>query len=153
MIKDKGFTLIEILTAIAILSIIFFLAIPILSDFKQTQDLKNTADNVASLLNEARAKTLASEGGNSFKILFEEDKATLFSGPSPIGSDPYLKEVYYEEGVVLEGLYLESGGDTVTFAKLSGDTLDFGNIVFNLEQDSLKTKVINILKTGLVDIQ
>lgn len=152
--ENKGITLIEVLIVIAIIAMVFVVALPQLSDFKKTQSLRNTADQIASLLNEARAKTLANEGGNYFNVLLEEDKATLFSGASLSDADLYLKEIIFEPGVVLppENIDLESGGDTITFLKLTGDTNDFGEIVIELESDSSFTKTISILRTGVINI-
>lgn len=152
--QNKGITLIEVLIVIAILAVIFAVALPQLSDFKKTQSLRNTADQIVSLLNDARAKTLASEGGNYFNVLLEEDKATLFSGASFSESDPYLKEVTFEPGVILpsENIDLESGSDTVSFLKLSGDTNDFGEIIIEIGSDSSLTKTISILRTGVITI-
>lgn len=152
MIKNQGMTLIEVLISIAILAIIFALALPALSDFKQTQGLRNTAEDIVALLNEARSSTLASESGNFFNVQFEADRATIFAGSVLDGSDPYTKELFFDNSITLpvENINIANSTDTVSFDKVSGDTANNGTLVLELVSDPSKTKIITILKTGVI---
>jgi len=132
----KGITMLETLISIGILLIIFAVALPILSDFKKSQTLRDATNDTVALLNEARAKTLAGVDSDYYNVFFEEGN----------------KEVIFDASVTLpaDNIDLISGSETITFDKLSGDTNDYGTITLELGNDITKTKVITILRTGLI---
>lgn len=153
MKKNIGFTIIEILIVLSILIIIFIVALPTLNNFKDKQALSNSAENTVALLNDARSKTLAGEGGNNFSVYFEGTKATLSAGSTYVPGGPYFKEVVFENGVILSAsnIVLNGTTDTIVFTKLTGNTTNYGTITLALISDPTKTKVITILKTGIVN--
>lgn len=152
--KNKGITLIEALLSIAILAIIFFVSLAQLSSFKEMQGLRNTSDDVISLLNEARSNTISGEVGDYFSVFFEPHRAVLYKGSSLDPDDSYTTEVLFDSSVTLEpiNIVLNSSPDTVSFDKLSGDTNNYGTITLELLSDPTKIKTITIFKTGLISL-
>jgi Tfp pilus assembly protein FimT len=148
----KGITMIEVLISIGVLAIILVVALPILSDFKKSQTLRDATNDTVALLNEARAKTLAGVDSDYYNVFFEEDKATLYKGGTYTEGEVGNKEVIFDASVILpaDNIDLISGSEVTTFDKLSGDTDDYGTITLELANDATKTKVITILRTGLV---
>ena len=144
--------MLETLISIGILLIIFAVALPILSDFKKSQTLRDATNDTVALLNEARAKTLAGVDSDYYNVFFEEDKATLYKGDTYTEGEVGNKEVIFDASVTLpaDNIDLISGSETITFDKLSGDTNDYGTITLELGNDITKTKVITILRTGLI---
>lgn len=155
MKKQKGFNLIEILLVISIIFIIVSIVSPNLSEFKKQQTLKNTTEDIVSLLNEARNNTIASKNSTNYGVRFWEDKAILFIGTSYIDStdnkqidfDPYVK--ISED----DGLDLNNSIDEVVFSRLTGDTINYGTIKVELVSDSSRYKIISINNIGIISIQ
>ena len=71
---NNGITIIEILIAIAVISIISSIVVLNLSKFRNEQALKNTTIDIVSLLNKAKQNTLSSINSNSYGVHFETDK-------------------------------------------------------------------------------
>src|SRR5690606_4883750 len=78
----RGFTLIEILIVLFILSLLAVLVIPPFMDFKLAESLRAATLEVESVLHQARSETLAARGGNSFGVSFQSDRVILFAGES-----------------------------------------------------------------------
>jgi len=153
-LKNKGFTILEILTSIAILGIILAITIPNLASFKRAQIVKNTGEEIVSILNEAQSKTLASLNNDFYSIKFESDKVTLFKGSSFSVGDPNNKVFNFDNSVTLPSgnIVFSDGGSIVTFNKLKGDTIQYGSIKLELVSNSATNKTITIKKTGIISI-
>ena len=59
MVRTRGFTLIEIVLAVAIMMIILLLAVPSLTGVLAERRLKRTLDNFANLVHEAQERSVA----------------------------------------------------------------------------------------------
>lgn len=83
MVKNLGFTLIELLIVIAIIAIGAAIAVPQFSNYIARSRLKNDAQNVYSLLQEA--KMLSIKEQTDIHIFFDTSSSpimiTVFSGP------------------------------------------------------------------------
>ena len=84
--KEKSFTLIELLPVLGILLILTAITVPALQSFNKNADLNNSAEEITNKLRLAQSKTLASEGADSWGIYFstttQPNQYTLFKGTS-----------------------------------------------------------------------
>ena len=81
MFQDKkGFTLVEILLVVGIISVLIVTAIAGLRLFEGKTELKSHAQNILTILELARTKTLSSEDASKYGVRFEQDKYILFKG-------------------------------------------------------------------------
>jgi len=150
--KNKGISIIEILIVISIIVIISAIAIPNLSKFHNQQALQNTTEDVISLLNEARNSTISSKNSNTYGIHFQSDKVILFAGAS-FTSDPSNKQVDLDSSVTIPvagGINLNGGGSDIVFARITGDTTEYGTIIIRLVKDATQQKIITISKIGVI---
>lgn len=148
----KGISAIEILISMAILATIVAVILPSLSGFKNQQVLKNTAEDIVSLLNKARMDTLASKNSHYYSVHFESNRAVLFTDGTFNNADATNYSVDFDSNVSIPssgGINLSGGGSDVIFTRLTGDTNKNGNIVIQLNSDNTKTKTITIRKTGV----
>lgn len=153
---NKGFTFIELVIIVAMIGILVAIIIPTLSKFKDQQSLKNTTDDVVSLLNQARSDTLGSLGSTNYSVYFESNKATYFVGSTYSSSATTNKVVNFSDVAdvpVVDGLSLAGGGNIVTFNRLTGDTANYGTIKIQLVSDSSVFRTITVSKTGFVSYQ
>lgn len=150
--KNKGITLIEIIIIISIIGIISAIVIPNLSKFNKQQALKNTTEDIISLLNEARNNTVSSKNSTNYGVRFLRDKAILFPGLSY--TDSMLnKQIDFDLAVEISetgGINLNGGGEDIVFSRILGDTDNYGTIIVQLISDTTQQKVINVSKTGVV---
>lgn len=155
-IRTKGFTFIELVIVVAVMGLIVAIVIPTLSKFKEQQSLKNTVDDVVSLLNQARSDTLSSLAGTNYSVYFESNKATYFVGSSFVAGTPTNKVALFSDVAdvpVQDGLTLNGGGSIVTFDRLTGATSQYGTIKIQLVADPTIYKVITVSKTGFISYQ
>lgn len=149
--KTSGFTLMEIIIVIAIITIISSIVLFNLSNFRNEQDLKNTEMEIVSLLDKARQNTLSSVNSNNYSVHFEVDKAVLFSGSIYSALDSSNEKINFNANIsipAIDGINLGVGSN-VTFERLTGETTG-GVLILRLKSDASKQKTITINKTGLV---
>lgn len=152
--KNRGISIIEILIVISIIVALSAIVIPSFSSFHKQQALKNTTEDIVSLLNEARNNTISSKNSNTYGVHFDNNKAILFSGTSFVAS-PSNKQIDFDSVVIVPesgGINLVGGGSDVVFTRITGDTQEgeYGTIVVQLVSDSTKHKIININKIGVI---
>lgn len=154
-IKNKGISIIEVLVVISILSIISAIVVPRLSGFRNQQVLKNTTEDIVSLLNEARNNTISSKDSTNYGVHFESDKVVLFRGLS-FDSSTVNKEIKLDSSVTIPeegGINLQNGGGDIIFERITGDTVndEYGTIVIQSTKDENAQNIISISKIGIID--
>ena len=150
--KNKGISVIEILIVVSIISVISAIIIPSFSEFKNQQELKNTTEDILSLLNEARSDTVSSINSTTYGVHFEVNKVTLFTGSS-FSILPSNKEIDFDNTVtipIIGGINLSGGGNDVVFNRIIGDTINDGTIILQLTNDVTSQKTITINKLGVI---
>lgn len=148
---NKGISLIELLVVVVIISIMVAIIIPSLSTFRNQQALKNTTEDVISLINKARQDTLSSLNSTNYGVHFESTRAVYFSGPTFTEPNSNNKERKFNSLVKIPtsgGINLNGGGSNIIFTRLTGDTSNYGTIVIQLSSNVAQNKIITINKTG-----
>ncbi len=151
--KNTGQTVLEIVIAISILIIILAILVPSLATFRNDQTIKNTTEDIISLLNEARTNTLSSENSTYYSVHFEANRAVYYTGGTFTDGVSSNKVITFDTLVSLPasgGISLNGSGSDVHFTRLSGDTNQNGTIIVRLVSDATKQKIITIAKTGIV---
>lgn len=150
---SRGFTLLEIVIVIIVLATLMAVITGAFSRFNQTQALRVSAEEVVSLLAEARALTLASKGGFVYGVHFATRTATLFQGATFVPNDPSNEEFELPDSVHMLSASISGGGDVVVFERLSGKTSENGTVTFALVADVSRIRVITIDGTGLTSVE
>ncbi|MFH1451171.1 MAG: prepilin-type N-terminal cleavage/methylation domain-containing protein [bacterium] len=154
--KTKGFSLVELLIVMAILVILAFVSIPVLRYFQEEMELINSTEKVSSLLRAARTKTMASEESSHYGVYFNDEadpqQYILFKGENYISRDPLYDEVHFlpKEAEIYSISF--GGGKEIVFEKITGETLNEGEISFRLVQQPEKTRTIYIEGSGQVGL-
>lgn len=145
----RGFSLIEILIVVAIISSLASAVVFSIVSFRVQIDLNTTSQNILNVLRIARAKTLASEGASRYGVHFESGTFVLFKGASynPFASDnePHPLSANLEIANILI-----SGGSEVIFDRLTGGTSNIGSVQLRQISDIAKNKTIVIELSGEV---
>ena len=148
----KGNSLIEVVIAMAIITIILIITVPKLNDFRDNQTLKNTTADVVSLINEAKTNTLSSKNGSVHGVHFETDRMVLFEGGTYDSSSVNNKKVLFDPLVTLpwSNIVINGNGNEIIFDRLTGNTNNYGTITLELSGDSTIKKVITVSALGII---
>ena len=149
--QNSGLSLIELVVVVAIFGILAA-AIFSLSGFRNTKILETTVDEAASLISEARSKTISSENALEYGVHFEPSRMVLFSGTVFTEPNVNNKETILSPLVEISSISL-NGGANLIFQRITGKTGNYGAVVFRVKSNTSLTKTISVKSTGLVDIQ
>lgn len=150
---QRGFSLIEILIVIGVLSLLAVIGIRTISNFKNVAHLNASVENGISFLVEARSKTLSSQDGNRHGVHFESGKIVFFVGTAYSSSDPKNKEAIFSSVIEISNISLNGNGADVVFKKLTGDTDQYGTVTFRIKEQILQTQIISITAMGISAVQ
>jgi type II secretion system protein H len=70
-VKNKGFSLIEVMVVLILISLSMFLATPILSGFSKTVELKGATKKISAILRYCRSEAV--NRGKVYQVLFDPD--------------------------------------------------------------------------------
>lgn len=149
---QKGITALEILMVIAIISLLFLIALPQFSKIKENQVLKNTVEEAVSALRTAQSQSLASIDSSTYGVHFDQNRIIIFKGGifSEGAPDNKIIDISSPARIsnVAFGGVSSSSGD-LYFTRLSGVPSKTGTI--NVSTSSA-LKIITISSTGAVSI-
>lgn len=150
----KGNSLIEIVIAMAIITIILVITVPKLNDFRAHQTINNTASEVVNLLNEAKTSTLFSKNSTVYGVHFETNRVVFFTGPTFDDSALTNKVITFDSFVSLPSGNITLNGNSVdiVFDRLTGNTSSHGTITLELVGDSSVQKVITVSSLGVISL-
>ncbi|MEX2013760.1 MAG: prepilin-type N-terminal cleavage/methylation domain-containing protein [Parcubacteria group bacterium] len=148
----KGFTIIEILVALAILGLVIVVTTSSFSRLNSSQALEKSASLITSTLSQARSISLSSKDNSQYGVHFSLTELVIFKGDDyvPLASDNI--RVALNPAVEIREVALSGGGSNVIFWRLSGKAASSGTVTVSLVSDPSLTKTISIYETGLSEI-
>jgi len=147
----KGITLLEVMMTIAILLIIVGIATPQFLKIKNVQILKSTTGDIVSVLDSARAETLASLNSKEYGVHFETNRIVLFVGNVYNSLDATNQVIGISSPATISTISF-AGGSDVFFNRLTGTASKAGSVVVSLTSSPSLTKTITVSATGQVSI-
>src|SRR3989338_6463803 len=120
--QHRGFTFIELLTALSIFLILAIMSVGVFFSFRPQNVLESDARRVESVLRLARTRTLSSLNSSNFGVHMEATQAVLFEGSTYDSGDPDNKVFTLAAANEVYDISLAGGGDDVVFDKLTGTT-------------------------------
>jgi prepilin-type N-terminal cleavage/methylation domain-containing protein len=115
----RGFTLIEILTSVAILSVILGLGLFMSMDSYRAYLSRSERDTVVSLLERARSRAMANVHQTTWGMCYVAPNYIIFRGSTCVPGAATNEETPANPGAVIAGL---TSASPVVFAQLSGAT-------------------------------
>ena len=142
-ILNSGFTLVEVMVSMALLTTIFLLSTITLSNIIPTASICATFEVLVSdmRLQQLKAMSGNTEGNDSvesYGVYFEQDKYTLFRGFSYIASSSANFIVHLPKGVIFEDINLPASA--IVFNQASGEVNAYDG---NLDKVTVKSTVNN----------
>lgn len=126
----KGFTLIEVIIVLVILSILMLASVPVITGYQREVEVQNVAETIVSKLRYAQSKSIVGEGTDTWGLHFDttdpdQNFVALFHGTS-YGAGTDIEPFYLINGARLSNLALQGGGNDIFFQRLSGTTSQYG---------------------------
>lgn len=111
----RGFTLIELILVIAIISFIALLSSPFYSRFLLQNAVGNTVDELIGSLRKAQIYSMAGKQGSAWSVNFSSNTITLYKGTSFAGRD-----TAFDEKFSINPNVSVSGMTDISYAKATG---------------------------------
>ncbi|HEU0080555.1 MAG TPA: prepilin-type N-terminal cleavage/methylation domain-containing protein [Candidatus Paceibacterota bacterium] len=142
----KGYSLAELMVAVAIVALMATISVASLSSYLKRESLASNAAALANAIREARSRTLASIKGQQYGVQVDSDRFTLFSGPalsSTTADAPYL---------FASGVRASTAVPVVLFSRVTGNSSASGTIDLYIVGDPAKKRTVSVQGTGLVNL-
>lgn len=140
-----GFTLIEIVLTLAIITAVALIAIPVYGQLQFTNDLDTTLSLTVHTLRRAQTLSMAVEHDSNWGVHLETGSLTLYAINN---NGDHLADT--DEVFSISDSIVITGQNTFVFTKLTGKPMAAGTIVLtNPRNDTSKTITIN--ETGVAN--
>lgn len=149
--KSKGISVLEVIIGISLVLILIRVAIIPLVDYRASVSVRTQAESIASMLVDAKNKTLSSVGATQYGVHFTTDDYTLFAGASYNSNNSQNVTLTLDSATITD-ISLQGGGADVVFARLLGTVSSYGTITITSTKDSSQEKIITITKSGAVSV-
>ncbi|MEK7123342.1 MAG: type II secretion system protein [Patescibacteria group bacterium] len=147
-IKNRGFTVIEVLVAVAIIVLITAIGVGVFRNFKIENQLNSAAAGVLSVIRLAQSKTLAGEASSQWGVHFQSDRYALFQGGIYNAADPNNVVSLLDPQIQISVIALAGGGSELIFNRLTGTTGQDGNVQISSVSDASRLRTIYIESSG-----
>ncbi|MES2436477.1 MAG: prepilin-type N-terminal cleavage/methylation domain-containing protein [Patescibacteria group bacterium] len=148
--NKKGFSLIELIIVLAIISILTSIIITGLSSFNRKEALEKDTQVVVDMLRQARSQTLASHNASQYGVYFATSSITLFTGTTYSAVSSSNNVYTFNPQVSISNIGLTSSSTSIVFSRLSGEASHTGTITL-LSPATSSPKTVTIYATGLVE--
>ena len=150
----NGFSLIELLVALAILVVLSTISVAFFISLQKGGQLNNVSEEVVNVLKIAQSKTLSSQEDSQYGVYFNTTTSphqyVLFKGGNYSSRDISFDQVHSIPDIT-EFYQIDTGGDNeIVFDRLTGATENSGHISLKLKNDDSQTKIIYIANSGAV---
>ena len=150
--KRRGFSLIELIMVVAIVSLIAASAVLLLRN-QLLGNLESDTQIIVDRLQESQARAIAGVNGTAWGIHFDNATTTpyyaIFSGASFTAPST----TYYLSGLVQFSQPKSGSTSDIIFNKLTGTAATTGTIVLKLATSASSTKTISVSTQGQITVQ
>lgn len=143
-LEQGGFTLLELMLSIMIITILTGISLPLYESFARRNNLDITTQSVAAAIRRAETYARGNNGDSVWGIAIQTTSVTLFKGTSYAA-----RTTAFDEVISLPGTVTASGLSEVTFAKLSAAPSSTGSLTLTSTTSDSRTITIN--SEGMVD--
>lgn len=138
MVEARGFTLIEVLLSVTIISMMVGLSMPIFQSYQNRNEVELAAQNLAAALRRAQVYARSGSDDSQWGIQIQSNTVTLYKGAVFASRD-----TTYDETYTIPPTISVSGDATTVFAKLSGLPDAAGTTTLTSVSTDVRTVSIN----------
>lgn len=140
--NKRGFTLLELLLPVAIISLLAGLSLPVYRTLMKKNDLDIAATTITSSLRRAQVLSQAVDDDKTWGVKVQSGSIVIFKGASYTARDPTFDETFDVPTTIGVG-----GTTEVVFAKFTGFPQTTGTVNLSTEGD---TRSISINEKGTI---
>lgn len=141
--KKRGFTLIELVLSVAVLSIILLISIPLTQRYVVRNDMEVLSNIIVQDLYRAQNLARAGENNGNWGVYLQGGSATVFQGDSYASRNQAKDETYsFSSSITI------AGQQEYVFAKFSGRLSVPGSTTLTINNDS---RVISVGSNGVIE--
>lgn len=144
MSNAHGFTLVEMLLSVSIITLLVGISVPVYASFVGRNDLDLARQGIVESLRRAQTYARAVEGDSTWGVSVLSDRAVVFKGTTYATRDAAFDETIPFGGGVT------STANEITFAKLSGTPTMTGGVTVT-QNSTNDTRTVNINAKGTVE--
>ncbi|MGF7228744.1 MAG: pilus assembly FimT family protein [Candidatus Saccharibacteria bacterium] len=144
VVHQAGFTLVELLLSVAIITILTGVSLPVYESFVRRNDLDLTTQSIAFILRRAETYARAVNRDSVWSVEIQASKVTLFQG-TVFAS----RNTAFDETLSIPGSVTVGGLAEVQFAKMTALPNTTGSIT--LASTTNDTRTITVNAKGMVD--
>lgn len=141
--RTNGFTMVELLLSVGIISMLAGLSLPLYASFYNRTNLDTATDQVAHALRRAQTFSRAANGDTTWGVRVQSGSAVVFKGATYAARDATYDEIISLNNITPTGL------SEVVFTKLYGVPSTTGTITLT-ETTINESKAIELNVKGLV---
>lgn len=146
----NGFTLLELIVVISLISLMTIFAFPFISGSVGRSQLQSTGWEVQDLLRRAQAQSMSGKGNTQWGVHFETNTFSLFAGATYNALDPDTIIYDFPYSIQMQSITVNGGGNDIIFTRSKGKTSNFGDVII-LDTSSNTTVTISVSKEGKID--
>lgn len=145
MSKQRGFTLVEMLLSVSIITLLVGMSVPVYATFVGRNDLEVTRQGIVESLRRAQTYARAVKGDGTWGVAVISGKAVVFKGASYAARD-----AAFDENIIINSTITTSGLSEVVFTKLSGAPSTTGTATLT-QTTSNDSRTVSINAKGMVE--
>lgn len=150
-----GFTIIETVIVIAIITILSAIVVLGYTSFKKNSDLDNNVQEFVSALRSAQNKSVSSKDNSQYGVYIntgdDPNEYIIFKGSDYESRDPAFDQTkLLQNNAEFYDVNLGQGAPEIVFDRLSGSSEKFGSVSMRLKSDLNSHKTIYITDSGVI---
>lgn len=142
--KSRGFTLLEVLLSVAIISLIAGISLPVLGSFNERNNLDVATQGIVSQLRRGQTYARGVNGDSQWGVHVQSGDATLFKGVSYAGRDASFDEI-----TTIPSSITASGTTDILYSKLEATPSTPGTITLTSTNNN-QSRTITVNAEGMV---
>lgn len=147
----RGFTLVELLLALSILGVIAVITLTAFQGVLTSQALTRGVHDVASIIEDARKRTMAGENDIAYGVVIATTTVTLVRAPEYDVSSSTSVVFNLPSAIELQSAILST--TTITFDPLTGDASEVVELMYAHKRSTTTTRGVTIESSGLVSVE
>jgi prepilin-type N-terminal cleavage/methylation domain-containing protein len=136
--RERGFTLIEMLLSVGIIALLAGLSLPVYQSFHTRNELDITTQSLTNALRRAQVYARSGFGDSGWGVSVQSGAVTLFKGSTFVSRD-----TSYDEITIVSPTTSVSGLSEVLFSKLSGAPSTTGSVTLTNTNNEARTVTLN----------
>lgn len=149
--RRNAFTVIEVLIAIGIITVLAGLSIPTANTFLSRNELNTEALKITDALRRAKVQSMFGAEDSAWGVHFTSADYTVFRGSTYNPADSFNSTVTLPGVLTISGITINGGGSDVIFDRVFGTTSTFGTTT--IQNDAAEIRIIVINPAGTINLQ